>query len=97
MHSTGTRIQRHMLAEDSWNVEVQERVLEAQQFKRIAFHSAQHGEIGDTGAFHHAVDQIFRQNQRLAVNLYQRILDIRMQRDSAVRRQGPRRGGPDNQ
>jgi isoleucyl-tRNA synthetase len=38
-------------------------------------------------ALHHALNQVFRQDQRLAVNLHQRIVELRRQRDSAVGRQ----------
>ncbi len=46
---------------------------------------------------HDAFNQIFRQNH-LAVNLHQRIIKVEApEGDGAVMRQGPRRGGPDNQ
>ncbi|CCJ92187.1 alpha-L-glutamate ligases, RimK family [Cronobacter turicensis 564] len=70
---------------------------EAHQFKLRAFGFAQHGVIGDVDALHHALKQVFRHDQRLTFNLHQHIVDFSMQRDSAVRRQRPRGGGPDNQ
>ncbi len=97
MYRTGTRIQRHVIAQDRRHIEVQEWVFEAHQLQRVTFHGAQHGVVGDVRAFQHAFDQIFRQDQRLTVNLHQRVLELTGQGDRAVCWQRPRGGGPDNQ
>ena len=97
MHRAGTGIQRHVVAKDRRHVEIQERMLETHQFKLGAVHRRQDGVIGRANALHHALDQVFRQDQRLTVNLHQRIVELRRQGDGAVSRQGPRSGGPDNQ
>ncbi|CCJ96703.1 alpha-L-glutamate ligases, RimK family [Cronobacter malonaticus 507] len=97
MHRAGTGIERHVLTENSRNVKAHERVRKAHQFKLRAFGFAKHGVISDVDALHHALKQIFRHDQRLAFNLYQHIVNLGVQRDSAVRRKRPRGGGPDNQ
>ncbi|MNH29346.1 hypothetical protein D3C79_895730 [compost metagenome] len=97
MHRTGTGVQRDVIAEDCRHVEAHERVFEAQQLQIGALTAAQHGPRADAGAFHHALDQFGRQDQALAFNLYQLISKLRVQRDSAVSRQCPRRRGPDHQ
>ena len=97
MHRTGTRFQRHVVAQDRRNVEVQERVFEAHQLQRVAFHGAQHGVVADMRALQHALNQIFRQDNRLTFNLNQRVFELTGQGDRAVGWQGPRGGGPDHQ
>ena len=97
MHRTGTRVQRDVIAQDRRDVKIEERVLKAHQLQLGAVHHRQDGVISNAGALHHAVDQVFCQDQRLTVNLHQRIVKLRGERDGAVRRQGPRGGGPDNQ
>lgn len=59
MYRTGTRFQRHVVAEDRRNVEVQERVFEAHQLQGVTFHGAQHGVVSDMRALQHAFNQIF--------------------------------------
>ena len=97
MHCTGTGFQRHVVAQDRRHIKIEERVFKTHQFQVRTFHHAQHGKLTDTSAFHHAFQQIFREDQRLPFNLHQRIVKFRGQRDRAVRRQRPRGGGPDNQ
>ena len=97
MYRTGTRVQRYVVAQNRRNVEVQERVFEAHQFQRVAFYGAQHGVIGDVRAFQYAFDQVFRQDNRTAINLHQRILKLAREGDRAVSRQRPRGSCPDNQ
>ena len=97
MDRTGTRIQSDVIAEDGRYVEVEERMLKAHQFQFITFHRRQDGVIRNTRAFHHAFNQIFRQDQRLVCDLHQRIVEFRRQGDGAVGWQGPRGGGPDDQ
>ncbi len=97
MYCTRTGFQRHVVAQDCRNVEVQERVFEAHQLQRIALHGAQHGVVGDVRAFQHAFHQIFRQDQRLTVNLNQCIFELTGEGDRTVSRQRPWGGGPDNQ
>jgi hypothetical protein len=45
MHRTGTRVQRHVVAQDRRNVEVEERMFKAHQLQLSAFHHRQHGVI----------------------------------------------------
>ena len=97
MYRTGTRVQRDVIAQDRRDVEIEERMLKAHQLQLGAVHHRQDGVISNAGALHHAFDQVFRQDQRLIVNLHQRIVKRRGEGDGAVRRQGPRGGGPDNQ
>ena len=72
-------------------------MLKAHQLKLRTLYRRQNSVVRRANALHYALNQVFRQDQRLAVNLHQRIVELRRQRDSAVGRQGPRRGGPDNQ
>lgn len=97
MHRPRTGIQRDVIAEDRRNVEVHKRMGKAQQLQLRAFYGAEDGIVSRAKALHHAFHQVFRQNQRLTVNLYQRVIKIRRQRDRAVRRQRPRGGGQDDQ
>ena len=97
MHRTGTRVQRHVVAKDRRHVEIEERMLKAHQLKLRTLYRRQNSVVRRANALHYALNQVFRQDQRLTVNLHQRVVEFRRQRDGAVSRQGPRRGGPDNQ
>ena len=86
MDRTGTRVQRNVIAKDSRHVKAHKRMGKAQQFQLSAFHGAENGVFSRANTLHDAFNQIFRQNHSLAVNLHQRIVKIRCQRDCAVRR-----------
>ena len=97
VNGTGTGIQGNVIAEDCRNVEAHKRMGKAQQLKLRTFYRAENGVIGHADTLHYAFNQIFRQNHGLTVDLHQRIVEIRCNRDCAVRRQSPRRSGPDHQ
>ena len=84
MHRTGTRVQRDVVAQDRRNVEVQERVFEAHQLQRVAFYGTQHAVISDVRAFKHAFNQIFCQDNRATINLYQGVLKLTGQGNGTV-------------
>ena len=86
MYRPGTRIQRDVIAQNRWHVKTHKRVGKAQQFQLCAFNGTQNGVVSRANTLHDAFNQIFRQNHSLAVNLHQRIVKIRCQRDCAVRR-----------
>ncbi len=72
-------------------------MLEAQMLQLGTFNRTQNAVLGDVRALQHALHQVFRQDQRTAFNLYQRVVELRREGDRTVGRQGPWRGGPDHQ
>ncbi len=97
MHRTGTCFQGDVFAQNRWHIEIEKRMLKAQMLQLGTFNGTQNAVIGDVCAFQHALHQIFRQDQRAAFHLYQRIFELRREGDRAVGRQGPRGSGPDHQ
>ena len=97
MHRAGAGIQGHVIAQNGWHVEAHKRMSKAHQLQLGAFYAAENGVIRNADALHYACDEVFRQNQRLTVDLHQRVVKLRRQGDRTVRRQGPRRRGPDHQ
>jgi len=97
VNSTSTGIQRDVIAKNCRNIEAHKRMGKAQQFQLRTFHRAEDGVFGNADTLHHTFNQIFRKDHGLTVDLHQRIVEIRCNGDCAVRRQGPRRCGPDNQ
>ncbi len=59
-------------------------MLKAHQLKLRTLYRRQNSVVRRANALHYALNQVFRQDQRLAVNLHQRIVELRRQRDSAV-------------
>lgn len=80
MHRTGTGIQRHVVAKDRRHVEIEERMLKAHQLKLRTLYRRQNSVVRRANALHYALNRVFRRDQRLAVNLHQRIVELRRQR-----------------
>ncbi len=78
MYRTGTGIQRYVFAQHHRRVVIQERMLERHQLQCSACGGTQYRPFADARALHHALNQIFRQNQRAAFDLQQLIFKFRM-------------------
>ncbi|MNR05694.1 hypothetical protein D3C85_1217390 [compost metagenome] len=99
VYRAGTGIQGDVLTQDDGHIEAVEGVVEAQQIECRTLGIAQVVELIEAGAVHHVLDQIGGQDQALGmipVDLHQGVVQIRVQGDGTVGRQGPGRGSPDH-
>ena len=102
MHRAGPGLERDMLAKDNRHPAVIKRVLELQPLEGIAAAIGDDPIVLDAPAVHGVLEQPFGDQQPLRAvrtvlgHLHQRVLELRVQGNRLIRRQGPGRGGPDH-
>ena len=96
MHQTRTRFERDVIAADQRHFTCIEWMLEPSTFEYSTFHTAQHFPSLKAVALHAAFHQIARENQRAFGSLHKVVIKIWMYAYGLIRRQRPRRGGPNH-
>ena len=96
MHAAGTGIQGYMGAQNKQRVPRIQRMNAVLFFKVLRIDAAQDGKIRNAEGLHAGVHQFPGQDVNLvATDIDGDIFEIRVQRNGQVRRNGPGRGGPD--
>ena len=99
MHQSGAGIERYVLAQVHRREALGKRMAEADQLERLAL-AGGHGLAFELPALQARLNQFAGEHQqrRRAVPLHahQRVVELRVQVQRLVGRQGPRRGGPDH-
>ena len=95
MNTAGTGIERYMVTGDNQRITVEQRVLGLDQLQIRAENGCENFPAVNAGSLHNRSNQFLSQNINLAVrNLNEIVLEVRVQRNCKVARNGPGSGGP---
>ncbi len=94
--AAGSLFQGDIIGQDQHGVAVDERVAANLPLEDRALDPGQHRALAQIAVPQEAGEQAFGHQQDLAIDFYGRIVVVRVQGDGQVRRQRPRRRGPDH-
>ncbi len=98
VHRARAGIERDVIAQDHRHFAIIKRMLEFEIFERLALRLGNDGPLGDPQRVHDGFDEFIGQQQPLTtfaqVEFHQRVIELRMHGDRTIRRQRPRRRGP---
>ena len=95
VHRARARLERHVVAQHAQRVARVQRVAEHQPVHHLPLEGGERGPEGAAGLLGHALGQVRGDDHGGAAHVVQPVLEIRVERDGQVRRDGPGRCRPD--